>query len=116
MSLLKTYLDKVYNERMEGSMAPGATSKEFTTGKGTAGVTTTYKLELAGNIITGYIGNEQVNISIQDFSAKYPEIAKEVLEKLKADGSAHYTPNDTSAIDFVKNPQTKNTLQATPDK
>jgi len=116
MKLFEQYLNKVYEENMQGSLAPGLTSKEFTTGKGAASPTTTYELELAGNTITGRINNQNVTLSLQDFSAQYPDLAREILAKLQTDGVAKYAPDDKRTIDFRRNPQTKNTLMATPDQ
>jgi len=110
------YLEKVYAEQMQGSLAPGASSKEFVTGKGAHPQAQTYQLELAGNMITGFIGNEKISMSLKDFAFKYKDIANEVLPKLKADGMASYAPNNPQTMDFVKNPQTKNTMVATPDQ
>lgn len=117
MSKFNEYMEKIYTERMEGgSPVPIGSSKELSTGKGMSGtVATTYDLELAGNIIKGTVNGNPVNISIQDFSKQYPDIAKGVLEVLKRDGSARYAA-DVPPADFVQNPQTKGQLKTQPDK
>lgn len=117
MSKLSDYLEKAYNERMEGGdPTPIGSSKELSTGKGQSGtVATTYDLELAGTIIKGSINGNPVNISIQDFAKQYPDIAKGVLEVLKRDGSARYS-DDAPPSDFIANPQTKGQMKAQPDK
>ena len=45
MSKLNEYLEKAYTERMEGAIAPGASSKEFTKGSGQAGATQNTQVE-----------------------------------------------------------------------
>jgi len=45
MSKLNEYLDKVYNEKMEGTIAPGGTSKTFTKGTGEAGAVKNAQIE-----------------------------------------------------------------------
>lgn len=113
---LREYLEKAYQERMEGSPTPIGSSKELASGKGQANaVSTTYDLELAGRIVKGTINGNPVNISIDDFSRQFPEIAKGVLETLKAQGAARYTPDKQPPADFVQNPQTKGKMVATPD-
>ncbi len=111
-----TFKEYLENISMAGAPAPTVSSKELSTGKGTAGIVTTYELEMIGNDIIGRINGQDIGkLSIQDFSTKYPDIAKEVLPILKRDGAAKYAPDMQPPMDFVKNPQTKNTMVATPD-
>lgn len=117
MAQLKDYLEKVYQERMEGGApTPTTSSKELTKGQGLSGtLVSTYDLELAGNIIKGHINNEKISLNLNEFATKYKDIAGEILTILKKDGVARYSPDKQPPSDFVKNPRTKNQLQATPD-
>jgi hypothetical protein len=118
MITLETYLQKIYDENtMRGSIAPGATSKEFSTGKGAAGHAENYQLELVGKDITGFINNQDIGkISVEEFSKQYPEMAKEILQILYQRGmAAKFAPDKKPPYDFVKGPTTKNKLIVTPD-
>lgn len=115
MATFTEYLERVYNEKMEGGApVPTKSSKELETGKGTAGTTDTVQLEVYddGAKIKGFINNKPVDMGIKDFIQKYPAQAKETLS---GDQIAKYS-QDQKPDDFVKNPQTKNKLVKTPDK
>lgn len=114
MATLTEYLEKVYNERMEGGApVPTKSSKELETGKGSAGTAETLGLEVYenGTKIKGFVNNQKVDMGLKEFIQKYPEQAKETLsgEQIKKYAA------DTKPDDFVKNPRTKNKVVKTPD-
>jgi len=114
MSKFKEYLERVYDEKMEGGAAvPTKSSKELETGKGAAGTTDTLQLEVYENgaKIKGFVNNQKIDMGLKEFIQKYPAQAKETLT---GEQIAKYA-QDKQPDDFVKNPQTKNAVKKTPD-
>ena len=116
MSKFYEYLQHVYQEKMEGSYIYGNTHHEIKTGKGVVSSALTYQLELINNKIVGFINNKDIGeLTIEEFTKKYPTIAKQVLTALKQNGSAKFIPDKKPPYDFVQAPTTGNKIKVTPD-
>jgi hypothetical protein len=119
MSKFDEYLERIYNEKMEGS-TPFArkSSTELETGKGQSGtVADTLNLEIYadGQKIKGTVNNEKFDGSLKEFAAKYPDVAKQVLSGETAQGIKEKYGKDDPVPDFKKDPQTKGKIIKTPD-